>query len=607
MHGFAPGEVIGRLVWVGLLHSAWLAFAVASALALGFWLVPGLSRRHRYAALLIGLAVVCLGPVALTARQHLARETVDDQTNRRAWIISPDQAADTRLPPKAPVNSPARPSVGWRFADQARGVLDQASRLIRAARPWGLIAWTTGVSVLGAWLGLGGLGVRRLVRGSRPASEAIQSRARTLSTRLGLTVVPAVRTHPNLREPCLSGVVRQAVLLPGGWLSRASDPELDAVLAHELAHARRLDPLVNLTQRLVEVALFFHPGVRWLSKALRSERELCTDALAVGATGDPLGLALALESVARFRLESDRNWTSKLPSVALGGDGLPLFSRIQELIGMTPTRPRLSAWPFAAIPTAVVLGLIATSVGSAQEAPKPPPKVVEAPRVAEAPAPAPVPRLRTAIKPEEPQISYEFRVVDINYASMERLNREGITQFKLFQDKSRSEICVIDPKALKSLVNTAIADGPPFGVVQSPRMTSLEGMRAAFVIDARKLPKEPPMIKHPVGPGDLLADFSGKINPGAIELSLEVETIREGANRGESVLRSVATTVLVPEDSSLVVSLGRQERKLETRTVVEETLVVVTPRRIIPEAEEERVGGRPSKGRRINFFKGAFW
>ena len=71
--------------------------------------------------------------------------------------------------------------------------------------------------------------------------------------------------------------------------------------AHELAHARRLDHIVNLWQRVVEMMLFFHPGVHWLSRSLRTHREYCADALAVWMTGDPRALASALESVAHLR------------------------------------------------------------------------------------------------------------------------------------------------------------------------------------------------------------------------------------------------------------------------------------------------------------------
>ncbi|MEW4531549.1 M56 family metallopeptidase, partial [Maioricimonas sp. JC845] len=74
------------------------------------------------------------------------------------------------------------------------------------------------------------------------------------------------------------------------------------VLAHELAHVRRWDPLVNGLQRGVEALLFYHPGVWWMSRVIRDERELCCDALAVQVTGQPVAYARTLELVGRRQL-----------------------------------------------------------------------------------------------------------------------------------------------------------------------------------------------------------------------------------------------------------------------------------------------------------------
>ncbi len=126
------------------------------------------------------------------------------------------------------------------------------------------------------------------------------------------------------------------------------------------------DHFVNLAQRLVEVTLFFSPTVHWLSRSLRQHREFCADALAVRLTRDPLALARALESVARLRFEFP---AQPAAGSALGGPNTSLLPRIQELIGMTPSRPGLSAWPFAALPAAGLVALIAVAAGLAQNQP----------------------------------------------------------------------------------------------------------------------------------------------------------------------------------------------------------------------------------------------
>jgi hypothetical protein len=71
------------------------------------------------------------------------------------------------------------------------------------------------------------------------------------------------------------------------------DP-LDMILAHELAHIRRRDYLVNLIQCVLDSILFFNPFFRWLSAGVREEREYCCDDEAAQASGNGQTMALAL-------------------------------------------------------------------------------------------------------------------------------------------------------------------------------------------------------------------------------------------------------------------------------------------------------------------------
>jgi beta-lactamase regulating signal transducer with metallopeptidase domain len=67
------------------------------------------------------------------------------------------------------------------------------------------------------------------------------------------------------------------ILLPSSVISGLSVKQLEMILAHELAHIRRHDYLVNLLQSIIETLLFYHPGVWWVSRQIRKEREHCCD------------------------------------------------------------------------------------------------------------------------------------------------------------------------------------------------------------------------------------------------------------------------------------------------------------------------------------------
>ena len=120
-----------------------------------------------------------------------------------------------------------------------------------------------------------------------------------------------------------------------------------ALLAHELAHIRRWDLWVNVFQRVVETLLFYHPAVWWLSDRLRSERELCSDELAVRAVGRRVVYAEALEFVARKR------WLEREPLLAagIGGGKMALLNRIRHVLGTAQQKRQMGWWSAFGKPT----------------------------------------------------------------------------------------------------------------------------------------------------------------------------------------------------------------------------------------------------------------
>ena len=119
------------------------------------------------------------------------------------------------------------------------------------------------------------------------------------------------------------------VLLPTALLARMPVALVEALLAHELAHVRRHDYLVNLLQGAVEAMLFHHPVTWWLSHRIRIEREQIADQLAAEAIGEPRRLALALSELSDSLSSTP---TERLPALALAAHGGHLMSRIEQLV-----------------------------------------------------------------------------------------------------------------------------------------------------------------------------------------------------------------------------------------------------------------------------------
>jgi hypothetical protein len=145
--------------------------------------------------------------------------------------------------------------------------------------------------------------------------------------------------------PTVIGWLRPVVLVPVGALTGLPAAHVTALLAHELAHVRRLDYLANMLQRVVETVLFYHPAVWWVSDQIRSEREMCCDDLAVGAHGDALTYARALADLESCR----RQHSTRHRGAALAADGMSLLERIRRLLGHRPSMAHVLPTPSAAV------------------------------------------------------------------------------------------------------------------------------------------------------------------------------------------------------------------------------------------------------------------
>jgi beta-lactamase regulating signal transducer with metallopeptidase domain len=108
----------------------------------------------------------------------------------------------------------------------------------------------------------------------------------------------------NIDGPLVIGA--REICIPLVALSALDDAEVDAVLAHELAHVERGDGLWFPLFGLVQAALWFHPVTRWVSVQVRQSAELACDERCLELTGEPLALARALTHIAARALDDER-------------------------------------------------------------------------------------------------------------------------------------------------------------------------------------------------------------------------------------------------------------------------------------------------------------
>src|SRR5688572_27854630 len=221
-------------------------------------------------------------------------------------------------------------------------------------QPWILPLWLAGVLALSVRLVYAATHSIGLTKRAAQADDETLATVARLAASLGMRRPIQVLVTDNTVGPGTIGWMKPIILLPPAAFLGLTPQQVEGLLAHEIAHVRRGDYLVNLLQLVVETLFFYHPAVWWASTRIRIERELCCDDEAVRSCGDPLQYAHALTAVARYPLARH--------GIVAATDGT-LVSRIQRLL-------RPTALTTAAAPgSAVVLVAVAALAVSAAAAP----------------------------------------------------------------------------------------------------------------------------------------------------------------------------------------------------------------------------------------------
>jgi TonB family protein len=303
-----------------LLHLVWQGVVVAFLLWIALAMLRRRSANARYLVSCFALGALAAIPVVTACMAYTRPVAV------RANIVLTNAVAIIPLPAER----------NW----------------LAFAQTWMLPVWSCGVLVLSIRLLWGYAKVSAMKRTGDAAEPAVLAMVSRVSERAGVTRAVRVLISSLADGPSVIGWLRPVILLPAATLLGLTPGQLEAVVAHELAHIRRYDYLVNIVQMLIETLFFYHPAVWWISGRIRQERELCCDDIAVGCCGDAVGYARALTALERMRVTSPE---SLYQSVALGVKDGPLMYRVQRLLSASPREQGPSRLPgIVAILLAVV-------------------------------------------------------------------------------------------------------------------------------------------------------------------------------------------------------------------------------------------------------------
>jgi uncharacterized protein (TIGR03435 family) len=167
-------------------------------------------------------------------------------------------------------------------------------------------------------------------------------------------------------EPGVYGWRSPVLLWPRGIDDRLSDAQIDAVLAHEIAHVRRHDNLTSALHMTVQAIFWFHPLTWWIGARLVDERERACDEDVVRAGSRPDVYAESILKTCQYFVESP------LTCVA-GVTGSDLKKRIEQIMRPEAHAPLnaskrilLGAAFFAATAGPVAVGVLMGARLSAQ-------------------------------------------------------------------------------------------------------------------------------------------------------------------------------------------------------------------------------------------------
>jgi beta-lactamase regulating signal transducer with metallopeptidase domain/peptidoglycan/xylan/chitin deacetylase (PgdA/CDA1 family) len=362
---FVAQPFMQTLGWT-LIHFVWQGTLAALFFAGVRSMFKDRSAEVRYALACGAMLLLLLLPVATIFIIGFS------SSQAQATLRAERSAVQLARPPAKLMDLPEPQSNGLQEGAQdglmpsssSRSLGRWASSNFDALLPWLVCGWLLGALLLSLKL-IGGWAVAgRLKRQMIPLSRRWQAGAARLSRRLRLSKPVELCESALVEVPTVVGWLRPVILIPASLLTGLPAEQVEALLAHELAHIRRHDYLFNLLQTMIETLLFYHPAVWWVSRQARIEREHCCDDMAVEACGDVLVYARALTELEQLR-------GSLNPRLALSATGGSLINRIRRLIETRPfieTRPSVSRQSSALLAGVLALSAVFGLVFGAQGA-----------------------------------------------------------------------------------------------------------------------------------------------------------------------------------------------------------------------------------------------
>jgi beta-lactamase regulating signal transducer with metallopeptidase domain len=317
------------LGWM-VIHSLWQATLIALISGVLMLFLRKKAAKIRY--IVANVALMCV-LIASAVTFCLYYDFSNDEGTMtftpavESGLIDPQNQANTlaQISPQPPALNPA-PTLNPEPSTliSVEGFKEYFNRNL----PMILVFWVLGVALFMLRL-LGGLSYIYYLKNRMnfPADEYWVDLIADLSERAGLKKGVELVESAMVRTPMVVGFLKPMILFPMGVINRLSPEEVEAILAHELAHVLRNDYVFNILQSVVEALFYFHPAVWWMSAQISNERESACDDIAINLIKNKMNYARALVAI------QEMAYFPMTPALAFAGQRKSQFMmRMQRIL-----------------------------------------------------------------------------------------------------------------------------------------------------------------------------------------------------------------------------------------------------------------------------------
>jgi len=301
---FLSNEIVYALSWT-LIHSLWQVTLVAVLLMLLLKVIPALNSTHRYMVALSSLVVILLMSLVTFTSYYF-------------------EGTETGLIGSFMVPLSVEPQ-GMAQSTEA-GIVDY----LEYYTPLIVNLWIIGALVFFLKIAGGFFYMRNLVRQSQPAENKFNKKISKLKKAFNITRSVELKESIRVTTPLVMGYIKPVILFPVGLINQLSISEVECILAHEMAHIKRHDFILNIFQMTVESIFYFHPAIWYISSRISAERENCCDDIAINYTNSSISYAKTLVKLQDLRLQGNFK-----PALAYSGNKKAFTNRIMRILNQT--------------------------------------------------------------------------------------------------------------------------------------------------------------------------------------------------------------------------------------------------------------------------------